>query len=143
MKKIIIVSLASIFISCFVFFHIFFSPERLFRLHVFPEIPETIKNLKYYKDTNGMHGPFIFAFNVSQQDIQNIIEHNNLIKYEKLPKFVNSLLLVLDKHKLSWWKSSSKLKAMEIYGKESNNSYEPHLKFIFFDKENKVYYLQI
>jgi len=32
---------------------------------------------------------------------------------------------------------------MEIYGKESNSSYEPHLKFIFFDKGNRVYYLQI
>jgi len=143
MKKRIITSLILIFISCFVFIHIFFSPKKLFKLNILPELTKTIINLKSYKDKSGIHGPFIFAFNASQQDIQNIITHNNLIKYEKLPEFVNRLLLVFDKHKLSWWKSLSEFKIMKIFGKENNSSYEPHLKFIFLDKGNRVYYLQI
>ena len=143
MKKIIIISLIVVFVSIFAFFRVFFSPERLFKLHILSEISETTKNLKCYQDRGGMHGPFICAFEASPNDIQKIITKNNLIKYEKTPEFLNSLLSHIDKHNLAWWRPLQELKQMKIYGKEDNGSYEPHLKFIFIEAERRVYYLQI
>jgi len=129
--------------SIFAFSRLFFSPEKLFKLHVLPETSATIKNLKYYQDKDGMHGPFIFAFEASPNGIQKIITKNNLIKYEEIPEFPNSLLSHIDKHNLAWWRPLQELKQMKIYGKEDNGSYEPHLKFIFIEAERRVYYLQI
>lgn len=143
MKKLIIILLIVIFISAFAFSRTFYSPERLFKLHVLSEISETINNLKYYQDKCGMHGPIIFVFEASLQDINKIITNNNLIKYERIPEFASALLSHIDKHALACWKPLQELKQMKIYGKEDKSSYEPHLIFIFVDKEEHVYYLHI
>lgn len=89
-----------------------------------------------------MHGPLVFVFNANQEDIQNIIKENGLAKYEKIPEFAYTLLKHIDGHNLSWWKKANNYKTMSIYGRESNENSEPHIKFIFTDDTNIIYYLQ-
>lgn len=142
MKKVAIF-IAAIGISIGIGLLFLTTPNRLFKIHILPQISGTIKDLKHYKDRCGMHGPFVFTFSASKEDVQNIITHNGLIKYEKSPEFVHRLLIHIDSHDLSWWEKTDILESMYIYGKEDKSSYEPHLKFIFVDNTNHVYYLQI
>lgn len=137
-----VLSLLLLGVLFFAFFHIYFSPQRLFQINVSSDI-KTIKNLKYYKDWDAMHGFFVFAFEADPQDIRNIIAKNALVRYKKIPEFVESLLIRIDKRSLPWWRTVSELEQMKIYGKEYNSKGEPHLKFIFTGKNGKVYYLQL
>ena len=121
MQKISI-TLLIIIIAVGVAVSLLFSPERLFKTHVLPEIPTTIKNLNHYQDHCAMHGPLIFAFEAEGQDIQEIIQNNDLKKYEEISAFAASLLTHMDSHHLSWWKSLGEIKQMEIYGKRNRRA---------------------
>ncbi len=141
MKKIII-SLALFGIVSLLIMYFSPNPVTIFKLHVISEIPDSIKNIKHYKDRCAMHGPFVFAFEAGKEDIKKIIQKNTLEKMDTMPDFAEQLIRHIDTHNISWWKTTDELKGLEIYGKIKDDSGAPRVKIIFVGMDNKVVYLE-
>ena len=117
------------------------STPSLFKHHISNPIPTSVNNIKHEKNRLSIHGPFIFSFNVNNQDLEKIIKTNELIKYEEIPKNIDTLLNQFEN--VSWWKSSNELNKMTIYGKIVEKEYEWNIFFLFTNIDGIVYIIKM
>ena len=142
MKKFfkVIIFIAILAVSFFLIFNSFFSIKSLFKYNVINPIPQSVVDIKYYKDKSATHGPIIFSFSANDNDTEKIIKINNLLEHEEIPHVFRSSL-----HRFSdigWWKSLSELEKMKIYGKLTENEYDWNALFIFIDDTNTRYVIK-
>ncbi len=134
---------AIVLVVCFfVLFNFLFSTKNLFRHNIINPIPQSVVNIKSYKDKSAMHGAIIFKFSANENDTKEIIRINSLSKYEEIPDEI-SYIITNRFNDIGWWKSSDELEKMKIYGKLTENEYDWNALFIFIDDSNTKYIIKI
>ena len=137
----VIIFITILIVCFFLVFSYLFSTETLFKNNIINPIPQSIVDIKYHKDKSVMHGAIIFSFSANNNDVEEIIKINSLSEYSKIPDIISHS--INNKfNSIEWWKSSTELEKMKIYGKLTENEYDWNALFIFIDDTNTKYVIK-
>lgn len=89
--------------------------RHIFRLHVLDPIPESVRDIRYFKDRRAMHGLMAFAFEATPEDIRALVARHKLSPVSTPPDVIGT---INDRFstRIDWWLPAEQLDKMEIYG---------------------------
>ena len=145
------INIKKISIFLFIFFgalllakFILFSQQRVFEGRVINPMPASITDLKCVQDWGVMHGARIFSFRADHQDIEAIIHHNGLKKFDHYQDIPDSIKSVVEDrfNKVMWWEVDE-LKTMSVFGILKDGEREWEAMVLFTDGSGNVYLIDI